>query len=210
MLLPGQRPAQEARCPAVGNRVMSTPISAMIVSAARLPDPGDGVEPVTGPGERGDHLGRLRSSRRGDRAPPGGRGGPGPGRTSRAWWSPNRPRSAWRSSGIFLRSLPLASSASTSGSRSPATRARSIARPDTPKHVGGDRVQLDPGVLQGLLDPLALGGVGLDQPLAVAGQVPQLPDRRRRHEAAPQQPVLEQLGQPGGVSRRRSCGRAGS
>src|SRR5687768_10240715 len=38
-LLPGQRPAHDARCPAVGNTAMSTPISAMIVSAARLPTP---------------------------------------------------------------------------------------------------------------------------------------------------------------------------
>lgn len=39
MLLPGQTPAQEARCAAVGNRDMSTPISAMMVSAARFPTP---------------------------------------------------------------------------------------------------------------------------------------------------------------------------
>jgi hypothetical protein len=38
-LLPGQRPAQEARWPAVGNTLMSAPISAMIVSSQphRLP-----------------------------------------------------------------------------------------------------------------------------------------------------------------------------
>jgi hypothetical protein len=50
--------------------------------------------------------------------------------------------------------------------------------------VSGDRVQLDASVLQGLLDPLALGAVGLDEPLAVAGQIAQLADRRRGHEAA--------------------------
>jgi hypothetical protein len=49
------------------------------------------------------------------------------------------------------------------------------------------------------VDPLALGGVGLDQLLAVAGQVPQLADGRWRHEAAAQQPVLQQLRQPGGI-----------
>src|SRR6266851_2310147 len=32
-LLPGQVPAQDARCPAVGNRVMSAPVSAMIMPA---------------------------------------------------------------------------------------------------------------------------------------------------------------------------------
>jgi hypothetical protein len=62
------------------------------------------------------------------------------------------------------------------------------------QHVGGDRVQLDPGVLKGLLDALALAGVGLDEPFAVAGQVPQFADRRWRHEAAAQQPVFEQFG----------------
>src|SRR5215213_3596113 len=39
ILVPGAIPAQDARCAAVGNRDMSTPISAMIVSAARLPTP---------------------------------------------------------------------------------------------------------------------------------------------------------------------------
>jgi hypothetical protein len=53
-----------------------------------------------------------------------------------------------------------------------------------PKHVGGDRAEPDPGVLQPLVDALAFGGVGLDEPLAVAGQVPQLPDGRWRHEAS--------------------------
>jgi hypothetical protein len=66
--------------------------------------------------------------------------------------------------------------------------------------VGGDRVELDAGVLQGLLDALTLRGVGLDEPLAVTGQIPQLTDRGRGHEAAPQQPVFQQLGQPGGVA----------
>jgi len=50
------------------------------------------------------------------------------------------------------------------------------------------------------VDALAFGGVGLDEPLAVAGQVPQLANGRRGHEAAPQQPVLQQLGQPGRVA----------
>jgi len=68
------------------------------------------------------------------------------------------------------------------------------------QHVSGDRVQLDAGVLQGLLDPLALGGMGLDQPLAIAGQIPQLPDRGRGHKAPPQQPMLQQLRQPGSVA----------
>src|ERR671922_1667858 len=39
MLLPGHNPAHEARWEAVGNALMSTPISAMMHSAARLPTP---------------------------------------------------------------------------------------------------------------------------------------------------------------------------
>src|SRR5829696_5088104 len=120
--------------------------------------------------------------------------------TSSALCSPKRPRSAWRSWGSFLRSLPLASSARTLGSRSPATKASSIARPETPRTSVATETLLDAGVLQGLLDPLALGAVGLDEPLAVAGQIPQLADRRRRHEAAAQQPTLQQLTQPGGIT----------
>jgi hypothetical protein len=39
-LLPGQRPAQEAGWPAAGNRLMSSPSSATIVSAVRRATPG--------------------------------------------------------------------------------------------------------------------------------------------------------------------------
>ena len=44
---------------------------------------------------------------------------------------------------------------------------------------------------------LALALTGLR--LAVAGQVPERPDRFGRHEAALEQPRLQQLAQPGGV-----------
>jgi hypothetical protein len=37
-------------------------------------------------------------------------------------------------------------------------------------------------------------------PLAVAGEIAQLPDGRRGHEAAPQQPTLQQLSKPGGIA----------
>jgi len=39
-LIPGANFAHEHRCPAVGNRVMSTPISAMMIAAATGPIPG--------------------------------------------------------------------------------------------------------------------------------------------------------------------------
>ncbi len=46
-LLPGHIPAQDAKFPAVGNRVMFTPISAMIVCTVRWLTLGDGVEPIS-------------------------------------------------------------------------------------------------------------------------------------------------------------------
>ena len=39
-LLPGHKPAHDARCAAVGNRLMSTPISEMTTCAERSPIPG--------------------------------------------------------------------------------------------------------------------------------------------------------------------------
>ena len=67
------------------------------------------------------------------------------------------------------------------------------------EHLGGDRGELDPGVLQGLLDPLHLAGALLDLGLAVADQVAQLAQRPGRHEARPDQAVLDQLAAPLGV-----------
>jgi hypothetical protein len=61
------------------------------------------------------------------------------------------------------------------------------------EHLGGDRGELDPGVLQGLLDPLHLASAFLDLGFAVADQVAQLTQRPRRHKARAHQPVLEQL-----------------
>jgi hypothetical protein len=58
-----------------------------------------------------------------------------------------------------------------------------IARPDTPSTSVATETLLDAGVLQGLLDALALGGVGLDQPLAIADKIAQLADCRWMHEA---------------------------
>ena len=65
--------------------------------------------------------------------------------------------------------------------------------------VGRDAVELDPGVLERLVQPVGLPGALLDLRLAIPGQVPQRPDRLGRHEARPQQPGLGQLAQPGRV-----------
>ena len=69
-----------------------------------------------------------------------------------------------------------------------------------PEDIGGDRCQLDPRILQQLVQ--AIGGPAplLDQHLAMPRQVAKLPNRRRRHEAAPQQPVLQQLRDPDAVA----------
>jgi hypothetical protein len=65
-----------------------------------------------------------------------------------------------------------------------------------PEDVAGHHRQFDLGVLQQLLHPLLLGGAHPDQVGPVAGQVPQPPDRRGRHEAWPQHLPLGDLGEP--------------
>jgi hypothetical protein len=112
--------------------------------------------------------------------------------------------------GELLAQLALGQLRQRLGSRSPATRASSIARPDTPSTSVATETLLDAGVRQGLLDALALGAMGLDQPLAVADKVAQLADCRWRHEAAAQQPTLGAAHTTRRHHRRRSCGRAGS
>ena len=110
---------------------MSTPISAMMHSAARLPDAGDRVEPVTGLSERGDHPVDL-DVEGGDRRfevvdvvddDPQHRGV--------VLAEPAAQRLA-QHAGSSCAAPPWPSRRARSGSRSPAIRARSIARPDTP------------------------------------------------------------------------------
>jgi hypothetical protein len=67
------------------------------------------------------------------------------------------------------------------------------------EHLGGDRGQFDPGVLQRLLHALHLTAALLDLGLAVADQVTQLAQRPRRHETRANQAVLDQLRTPLGV-----------
>jgi hypothetical protein len=74
--------------------------------------------------------------------------------------------------------------------------AASIARPETPKTSLATTDSLIWASREQLLDPLLLGGADRDQVGAVAGQVPQPPDRRRRHEAWPQHLPLGDLAQP--------------
>jgi hypothetical protein len=62
--------------------------------------------------------------------------------------------------------------------------------------VAGDHAKLDLGVLQQLLHPVLLRGADRDQVGAVAGQVPQPPDRWWWDEAGAQHLPLGQLAQP--------------
>ena len=82
-----------------------------------------------------------------------------------------------------------------------------IARPELGQHLGGDRGQLDPGVLEHLFQPGDLGGPDVDLGLAVARQLPQLADRRRRHEAGPHHAVRGHVGQPLGIGHVRLAAR---
>lgn len=64
------------------------------------------------------------------------------------------------------------------------------------EHVADHGRQFQPGVFEQLLQPLRLSGALMDQAGPVADQVAQLADRGRRHEAGPDQAVLDQLGDP--------------
>jgi hypothetical protein len=65
--------------------------------------------------------------------------------------------------------------------------------------VGGDAVELDPGVLQRLVQPVGFPRAFLDLRLAIPGQIPERADRFRRHEARPEQAGLRELAEPLGV-----------
>src|SRR5215218_8379755 len=94
-----------------------------------------------------------------------------------------------------------ASCASTLGSRSPATSAASIARPETPKMSLATTLSLIWASTRQLLDPLLLRGPRRHQIRPVAGHLPQLPDRSWGDEAGPQHLPLGELAQPDRVQR---------
>src|SRR6266542_298538 len=119
--------------------------------------------------------------------------------TSRPWCSPRkRPSSASLSAGSLRRSRPLASWASTSG-RTCRRRVPRACAAQTRPGFRGDAGELDARVLEHLVQALHLPASLLDLRLAVTGQVAQLADRPRRHEARPHQPMLDQLADPGRV-----------
>jgi hypothetical protein len=65
-------------------------------------------------------------------------------------------------------------------------------RPGTRRHRG----QLDPGVLEQLLEPLNLFHPGVDLGLAVTSDLPQLADGRRRDEVGAHHSVSRHIGEP--------------
>ena len=71
--------------------------------------------------------------------------------------------------------------------------------PRLSQDLRGDRRQLDPRVLEHLLQPLDLGRPSVALGLAIAGQFPQLTDRRRRHEARSDHPVRGHIREPLGI-----------
>ena len=175
---PGTCPAHDARWPAVGKRVMSAPISATMTSAARCPPPGSS-QPVAGPRRKGPSPPRSASSRRAIAASRWSTWA----RCSRSMNGvvvPNRPGQRLRAARGSCSQPALASSASTSGSRSPAISASSIARPDTPSTSVATEASLMLASSSTFWTRCDSRACVLDQLLAVAGQVPQLADRRRR------------------------------
>lgn len=117
-------------------------------------------------------------------------------RARTAWWSANRPANAIDRSGIFLRITPRARSASTRGSRCPPIRASIMSRADLVVRVEATESIFTPASSRTLAQPLQLTGAGLDELLAVAGDLPDRGDLLGRDEAASQQPDLQQLRQP--------------
>jgi hypothetical protein len=71
--------------------------------------------------------------------------------------------------------------------------------PGDPEDVRNHDGKLDLRVFEQLLDPVLLRGPGRDQVGAVAGQVPQLAERRRRHETRPDHLPLSDLTQPDAI-----------
>jgi hypothetical protein len=59
-----------------------------------------------------------------------------------------------------------------------------------------DARELDPGVLEHLLDPLDRADPLVDLLLAKPGQIPEPAGLRRRHEARPHEPMRDQLADP--------------
>ena len=92
--------------------------------------------------------------------------------------------------------LPLGQPGQCRGVALPGDQRLDHRPPGLGQHLRGDGGQLDPGVLEHLLHPGDLRCPRVDLGLAVARQLPQLPDRRRRHEAGPDHAVRGDVSKP--------------
>src|SRR5512133_1781649 len=182
-LTPGANLAHDTRCPAVGNRVMSVPSSAMSSCAASWPIPGISSSRSTASAKPAISSWILASSSARSASSASTRASILASR--KACWSVKNPQNASASGPSLARNRVRASRAGDLGVALAGHQRGQHGPPRHPEDVGGDHREFDLGVLQQLLDPLLLGGADRDQVGPIAGQVPQLPDRRWGDEARP-------------------------
>ena len=106
------------------------------------------------------------------------------------------PAEGFRQHCCFGAKLPRPRAAKRSGSVSPAAKARSMARPDTPRMSLTTLRQLDIGALQELMNPIRRRHAIAKQALAVPCQIAQCANPGRRNETRANQAMRQEIGQP--------------
>ena len=153
----GHSPAQEIRWPSVGKRLMSMPISATMTLGAEVAEARNGVLSDRGGLRKGSILASTSWSipaMAASRASICSRC-----RREQEAMMPGHAAAQRLAQSRAMRSdPPMRQRRQPSGSVSPAIMASIIARPLTPGDVGDDRVELDVGVLQRLLQTLNMAG----------------------------------------------------
>jgi len=81
----------------------------------------------------------------------------------------------------------------------PWTRASNIARPEAPRMLVATEASLTPASSSTVWRAVGFPRPLLNQDLPIAGEISQLPNRRRGHEASPHEPMLQQLRDPDAV-----------
>src|SRR5512132_1962923 len=193
-LTPGANLAHDTRCPAVGNRVMSVPSSAMSSCAASWPIPGISSSRSTASVNGAISSASLASSSARPASSAFTRASILPNK--KACWSVKNPVNASANGPSLARRRVRASRAGDLGVALSSDQCGQHGPAGDPEDVAGHHREFDLGVLQQLLDPLLLGGPRRHQIGPVAGHVPQLPDRRWWDEAGPQHLPLGELAQP--------------
>ena len=111
------------------------------------------------------------------------------------WWAPKRPTRASFRGPILGRMRDRAMLASTTGSRSPAMRASTIALVDLPRTVDATEESLMPASWS-TLSSRWISEPARDLRLPKAGEIAELPNLWRWHEARADHPVGCDIGQP--------------